>query len=708
MIDRQDLGEGVIALAFDRPKSKHNYKDKAAVAEFDQFIKEALADEGVKGIVITSAKDTFIVGGDLKELQAIKSAEEAEAMVANVQATLRAMELSEKPVVAAINGLALGGGLELALACTYRIGSDDKGLSLGLPEATLGLMPGAGGTQRLPRLIGLEKAIPVMLDGKHIAGKTALELGILDEIVKAEDLISTAKDRILSGRAPTQQPWDQENFQIMGPQLESDEGKNIIKKAWAKVNQKKPGLEPAPEAILTAIQEGIVLNIDDGLSLERKQFGEIVASKVSSNKIRTLFYGMKAASAMKDRPADIEPYKISSVAVIGVGLMGSGIAYCAAKAGFEVFLVDISTEAAEKGHQSIARTIERTVDRGFLRRDVADNMLACLKPTADYKDITNVDMVFEAVAEITDVKRAVIEQASSVIRTGVPIASNTSTIPITKLSAFTEHPNSFIGLHFFAPADRMKLVEVIRSNDTDNQTLARSLDFLTAIRKTPIVVNDGLGFFTSRVVGAYTGEALTLLAEGIDPFLIDDVALKGGMPIGPLAMADMTSLTLLKDIFASVVSDTSRMGLKGMRAVEALDRLVNKFDRSGKNSSQGIFNYGEKSQEKWDGLAECFPPIDTQPNRETIEQRLFHAQALEAARAIEEGIVQTAIDADVGSVLGWAFPSSYGGVIGYIHTIGVKQFISECEDIRVQFGDRFTPPVMLKKMAENGDEFYND
>ena len=708
MFKLDNLGDGVKAIVFDRPDSPHNFMNEDIVAQLHDLVRHTSSDDQVKGVILASNKASFVVGGDLKELQALKTPEDAAAIIAGVQACMRDMELAPKPFVAAINGLALGGGLELALACSYRIAADDPRLTVGLPEVSLGLIPGAGGTQRLPRLVGLAAALPIMIEDKQVLGEQAEKMGLVDERVPADNLRETAKQRILDSTASSSQPWDQDGFKRPDPQLSSDDGKQIIDGMLAKIGRKKPGLEPAPEAIMTAVQLGFEKDIDEGLKIERQQFASVAAGAVVKNKIRTLFLGIPAASTMKDRPKNVDPYEISSVAVIGVGLMGSGIAYCAALAGYKVFLLEVSQEALDKGVDAIAKRVNGAVERNRMTQKKADALLANLTPSTDYADIADVDIVVEAVAEIRSVKDQVIKMTAEVIRPGVPIASNTSTMPITGLADSAQNPESFIGMHFFSPVDRMKLVEVIKGEKTDETTLARALDFAAGIRKTPIVVNDGLGFFTSRVVNSYSGEAFTLLAEGISPFLIDDVALKAGMPVGPMTMADATTITLLKDIVASMSGSGDRIGMAGMRMTEALARLVDDYGRSGKAEGKGIFDYDETGQKEWPGLAECFPPMDPPLSREVIEKRLLHPQALEAVRALEEGIVSNAIDADVGSVIGWAFPAAHGGVIGYINTIGAKQFAAECDKLAEQFGGRFSVPDMLRSMAENDEAFYDD
>jgi len=705
VIKIEDYGDGVHGIVFDRPDSPHNFMNSEVVQELHAAVRRLAADDGVKGVVIASAKKSFLVGGDLKELQALKTPGDAAAIIADVQSCMRDMERAPKPFVAAVNGLALGGGLEVALACTYRIAADDPRLKLGLPEVSLGLIPGAGGTQRLPRLVGLPAALPILVEDRHVTAAKALEIGLLDQIVPADDLAGQAKEAILSNTAPPDQPWDRDGFVWPGPSPASREGRDVLNAMWAKIRRLRPGLEPAPQAIMEAVEGGSAGPFEDGLKLEQEKFAGLAASKVVKNKIRTLFLGLNDAKGMKDRPGGIAPYDIKSVAVVGVGQMGSGIAYCAAEAGYDVFLLEADEDRLDAGAAAIAKRVQGAVERNRMNPDAAEAMLSRLKPTASYDDITGVDMVFEAVSEVQSVKDRVTAAASAAVGPEVPIASNTSTIPISRLAGSATHPERFIGLHFFAPVDRMKLVEVIKGKQTDRPTVARALDAVAGMRKTPIVVNDGLGFFTSRVVGAYTGEAFTLLAEGRAPDLIDDVALKAGMPIGPLAMADITSLTLLKDIVASISGDGSATGLKGLRLAEALEKLT-RAGRTGKAGGGGIYDYGETGPRPWPGLADCFPRAAEELDRETIEKRLLYAQSLEAVRAMEEGVIENPIDADVGSVLGWAFPSAYGGVIGLIDTVGPAEFVAACDEMKARFGGRFEAPAMLRDMARRGQLFF--
>lgn len=703
----EDYGDGVRGIVFDRQGSTHNFISREVVKELHGVVRSLTLDKDVKGVVITSAKKSFLVGGDLKELRSLKSSEEAAEIISDVQACMRAIERAEKPFVAAINGSALGGGLEIALSCTYRVASDDPTVKMGLPEVSLGLMPGGGGTQRLPRLTGLAAALPIMVENRQVTPGKALEIGLVDEIVAGRDLTIRAKESIRSGVAPADQPWDRDAFNLPGVLPDSSEGIDILQAMWTKLRQKKPGLEPAPEAILEVVEKGLLTGFEEGLLLEREKFASIAASPSVKNKIRTLFVGLNEAQRMKNRPKDIHPYEIKSVSVVGIGQMGSGIAYCAALAGYEVILLEKERDRLESGVASIREKLRRAVDRGRMLPDKAEDVFARLRPSTDYSDISGVDLVFEAVSEVLDIKEKVIATVCAQVRNDVPIATNTSTIPIKTLAGSAINPERFIGLHFFSPVERMKLVEVIKGGQTDKPTLARALDVIAGMRKIPIVVNDGLGFFTSRVVASYTGEAFTLMAEGLAPDIIDDVAVKAGLPIGPLAMADITSLTLLKDIVTSIMGDGSATGLIGLRLLETLERLTEE-GRSGKDSGRGIYDYDGSGQKPWPGLADCFPPSVETLDRGIIEKRLLYAQSLEAARAIEEGVIEDAIDADVASVLGWAFPSSYGGVIGLIDTIGSAQFLTECDELKDKFGGRFEAPAIIRDMADRGMSFFSE
>ena len=707
MIKTNDLGDDIIGIVLDREGSSHNYQDKQAIVGLQNVMKDIAENSNLKGVVISSAKKSFLVGGDLDELRSINLFEEATQITQIVNNAFTSMEKIKIPFVAAINGLTLGGGLELALACNYRIGTLEENPNLGLPEVTLGLMPGGGGTQRLPRLVGYQNAIPMLIQGKTITNAEALDIGLLDECVPQKNLLQTAKDRILEGRAPNFQPWESKNANDTS-RTHIPSKKDLDKlNELAKLENRNPEINQSEILIAKAINEGKNLSIEEAIKVENKYFSKIVPSPVAKNKIRTLFYALNSANSYNVRQKDIPNYKISEITVIGAGLMGSGISYKAALSGTKVNLIDISQKSLESSIKRINKIASKAVERNLISNNDAKKIMSLISTSTCYDTIGNSDLVIEAVSENSKIKKEVLNSAIQVIGTEVPLASNTSTFSINKLAREIEHPKNLIGLHFFAPVERMKLVEVVKGSKTSGQTLARSLDFLANIKKTPIVVNDCPGFFTSRVVATYTAEALTMLSEGISPEVIDMCATKAGMPIGPLAMADMTSLVLLKDIFRSIIGDGSQNWVKGINVLNTLNILTDDFKRTGKKEGKGIYSYAKGKAETWDDIEQCFSPAANALDPKVIEQRLFFVQALEAARALEENIIRNPVDGDLASVLGWAFPSAYGGVLGYIDYLGIKEFTSQTTQLAKIFGDRFLPPDLLIDMAKSGERFHS-
>ena len=703
MIKTENLGDDVIGIILDRPNSSHNFQDEKAISEFYNLLKEIEKKNNVKGVVIYSAKKSFLVGGDLDELRKAKLPAQVMKITVKVNEAFRFMENSKIPFVAAINGLALGGGLELALACNYRIGALDNTLKLGLPEVTLGLMPGGGGTQRLPRLIGYTNSLPILMKGAPITAEEAENIGLLDECVPKEKLLKLAKNRILEGKVSSNQLWDNPQTKSAGkPSKEELENlDNIIAQ-----NKKKNVIDPALVSTVEAIREGADLPFDKAIKIENEKFANVVSGAVAKNKIRTLFYALNTANSFHVRPKTISKYHVSEVAVIGGGLMGSGIAYRAALAGINVNLMDVSKKITNKAIGGISKIAYKAVDRKLITKDEADKLMGRITPITEYRNIKNSDLVIEAVSENIKLKQKVFSNVLENVPSSVPVASNTSTISIGKISTKLEKPENIIGLHFFAPVERMKLVEVVKGNKTSDATLAKALDFLSLIKKTPIVVNDCHGFFTSRVVATYTAEAITMLSEGVSPSLLDNCAIEAGMPIGPLEMADITSLVLLKDIFISIIGDGDQSWVKGINVLETLDKLIIDFQRTGKRDGKGIYSYADNKTEEWSELKLVFPSRQNSLNTEVIEQRLFFVQALEAARALEEGVVENPVDADLASVLGWAFPSAYGGVLGYVDHIGIDDFVSRAYKLADEFGERFIPPGILLEMKNSGGKFH--
>ncbi|WP_295526813.1 3-hydroxyacyl-CoA dehydrogenase NAD-binding domain-containing protein, partial [uncultured Pseudacidovorax sp.] len=638
MIDYSLDADGVAHIVWNNPDGPVNIKSAAAMAAFVEAVDRAIADPLVKGAVIGSAKRDFLAGGDIDAVYGARTAEAAIANVRDIGACLRRMERSGKPFVAALNGSALGGGLEVALACHHRVAADLPQLRVGLPEATLGLIPGAGGTQRLPRLIGIKAATRMMQEGKAIGVHEAHKLGIVDAVVAPEALVEVARAWILAHPQP-QQPWDAKGFRYRDFEPQSREGRWFFFYAWPALRRRSPPADLAGGALLHVLAQGLERGIDAGLAIESRYFGMVAASASAKNRIRTQFIAASAARKQTRRPAGEPVLALRRVGVVGAGLMGSGIAHVCARAGLETVLIDASEDAAERGKARIAKTLASAVSRGQADAATSDALLGRIQAGSDMQALAGCDLVVEAVVESAEVKEQVFARIAQIAGPDAIIASNTSTLSITSLARTLEQPQRFIGLHFFAPVDRMALVEVILGRDTSARTHAHALDFLKRLGKTAVVVKDGPGFYTSRVVGAYTREALTMLHEGVSPALIDNAALSAGMPIGPLAMADLTSYDLLTDIIASLAREGRGTARESGRALDAARRLV-AAGRIGRKAGGGVYDYPSEGKRLWPGLGELFAPLQTQPSPDEVVQRLLHVQSLETLHAIDEGIAE--------------------------------------------------------------------
>ncbi len=704
MIRLQDMGDGIVAVVFAGAGSV-NTLDRTTNEAFVRVVDEMLEDSGVSGIVLTSDKRDFVVGGDLNELQAANTPGQVTEIVQSFIGALRRLETGGKPVVAAMPGSALGGGLELALACHYRLAANNPNARFGLPEVTLGLMPGAGGTQRLPRLIGLAAAAPLLLQGKRIDAQEAKNRGVIDEVVEPDQLLETAKAWALANPDATQ-PWDRKGYVIPGFSVHSGAGRQFFVGAWASLKRSGPGFnDMGAEAILQVLQQGMQRGLVQGIAIETRYFARLVVSNDAKNKIRTLFTGVNQAKSMKSRPPQVPTSKVAHLGVVGGGVMGRGIALTAAMRGIRVTVLDTNLAQASKARDEISRHLYREAERGRLRED-PDQILQVIQPGADYKDIAGVDLVVEAVFEREDVKQSVLREVAAVVRPDTPIASNTSTIPISRLAQVVGQPERVLGLHFFSPVDRMALVEVVRAPATSDVTLVRALDFLKQLGKTPIVVNDGLGFFTSRVITTYSCEAMNLIGEGVAPQLIDNASVKAGFSIGIASLMDLTTLPLLRDIFASMRGDGDRIANAGSNAEATVAKLL-ELGRVGKSTGGGVYDYLPDGRVPWASLREHFPPLSAEPiNEVTVTQRLLNVQSLEAVRTLDDNIITRPLDGDVACVLGWGYPAHLGGAFAYIDRVGVDEFIDQCEVLAAQYGDRFRPPHRLYEMARKGERFH--
>ncbi|WP_322003099.1 3-hydroxyacyl-CoA dehydrogenase NAD-binding domain-containing protein [Marinobacter alexandrii] len=711
---RYDLGsDQILTLTIDMPGQSANTMNGAFREALTETVAQVKCDlDDLRGIIITSAKKTFFAGGDLKELHKVTRADAQafEAMVNGLKADMRALETCGKPVVAAINGSALGGGLEIALACHHRVALNDDKLQLGLPEVTLGLLPGGGGTQRLPRMIGLEAAFPYLMEGKKVNPAAALKAGIVDELVDSTDDLITRARAFIEANPSCQQPWDQKGFKLPGgaPQHPAMAQKLAI--APAMLKQKTKGCYPAPERILSAAVEGVQVDFDNGSLIETRYFAELVIGQVAKNMTGTFWFQLNAIKAGGSRPNGIEKESFRKVGVLGAGMMGAGIAYSTATRGIEVVLKDVSVENAEKGKSYSDKLLAEKVSRGRMTEEQKAEILGRIKATDNADDLDGCDLVIEAVFEDSDLKAKVTQEAESRLTPNGIFASNTSTIPITQLAEASNAPENFIGLHFFSPVDKMQLVEIIVGKNTSDDTLARAFDYVQQIGKIPIVVNDSRGFFTSRVFGTFVNEGICMLGEGIHPASIENAGVLSGMPVGPLAISDEVSLTLMRHIRDQSKKDTEAAGgtWRPHPAEAVIDQMLDQHARKGKAAGAGFYEYPASGKKHlWPELESQF--VDAGKARsaalQDLKDRILFIQAIETVRCLEEGVLRTIEDANVGSIFGIGYAPWTGGAIQFINQYGVRAFTDRAQELAQQHGERFAPPKLLLEKAEANAPF---
>ncbi|RZO67819.1 MAG: 3-hydroxyacyl-CoA dehydrogenase [Parvularculaceae bacterium] len=715
-------GDGIALVTIDLPGQSMNVWNEALMREFGAFVDEFCANDDIKGAVITSGKKSgFLAGADLRMLGGQKASNMQEAFENSfaLNATLRKFETSgqpakkllkgeahAKPIACALNGLALGGGLELALACHYRVCADNPKIQLGLPEVQVGLLPGGGGTQRLPRLAGIQNAAMIATQGKPVDPATAKAQGFISDIAPGDEIVAKAKEWV-KANPKTAQPWDRKGFKFPGGAGAMDPravqffiGANAMAQKTTMHNY------PAVQYILSCLYEGSIVPIDTALRIESKYFTKLIASPQAKNMIRTLFVNKLAAEKGEQRPQDVPAQTLKKVGVLGAGMMGAGIAYVTAKGGMEVVLLDREQEYAEKGKAYSEGIVSKGVARGKVSKDKGDALLARITPTADYNDLKDVDMIIEAVFEDPEIKADVIKKTEAVIGKDVIFASNTSTLPITGLAKNSERPDQFIGIHFFSPVDKMPLVEIIPGEKSGDRALATSLDYVKLIKKTPIVVKDTRGFYTNRVVPPYLNEAMLMVKEGIKPAIIENAAKSLGMPVGPLALVDETSLELGKRVMESTKKelgdDYKPTGVEDLLAV-----MVDKLGRLGRKSGGGFYDYPEGGKKAlWPGVSEYFPEADEQPSMDDAKDRILYAQLIPAAHCFAEGIVPDPQSADLGAIFGWGFAPWTGGPMSYIDTVGVEEFVRKSESLAQKYGERFHPPARFREMAEKKETLY--
>jgi 3-hydroxyacyl-CoA dehydrogenase/enoyl-CoA hydratase/3-hydroxybutyryl-CoA epimerase len=709
--------DGIAVITWDMPGRSMNVMNDASLGEFAAAVDQALSDPETKGVVITSGKPAFIAGADLDWLEAMLAGTPGDSEEARIRSLFgrfmdvhrlfRRIEAAKKPFVAAINGTALGGGFEVCLACHRRIATDDPRALLGLPETKVGLFPGFGGTQRYLRMLGALDALPVLLEGTSMSPAQALARGLVDEVAPAVELVARAKDWIRSAPAEALvKPWDKPGFIVPGPAPRTLAGVQAFSAANAMQRAKTYGNYPALDAIQSVVYRGMQVPLDTGLRIETKAFARLALDPRARNMVRTQFINLQRTNRLARRPAAVVRRRFARIGVLGAGLMGSGIAHVAARAGIDVVLLDTNEETAGRGLDHIRRQQQSAVERGRAGEAEARAIVARVTPTADYARLAGAELVIEAVFENRGVKTEVTCRAEAVLGGEAVFASNTSTLPITGLAQASVRPERFIGLHFFSPVERMPLVEIIRAERTGEEALAWSMDFVRQIGKTPIVVNDSRGFYTSRVFGTYTREAVLMLAEGVRPALIENGGKAAGMPMAPLALSDEVAISLIHQVAVQTAKDLCDK-YRPSAADRLIAEMVERQNRPGRRAGKGFYDYPADGPKRlWPGLAQLAPEAAMQPSLDEVKTRYLAIQALEAARCLEENVVTDPADADVGAILGWGFAPWTGGPLSYIDMLGTGRFVELCDRLAQQHGERFVPNPMLRDLGRRRAAIY--
>mgnify|MGYP000856101782 CR=1 FL=1 len=698
----------IVTLTLDRPGRSANVIDAEFGVALATTLARLQAEPNLAGVIVTSAKKTFMAGGDLEWLYAATDAAEIFKSAEALKAGFRQLEKLGVPVVAALNGTALGGGLELALACHYRVVLNDPRLKLGFPEVTLGLLPGGGGVTRLPRMIGLQAAFPLLTEGTQLDPAAARAAGLVDELAEDVTELQAIARAWIAANPKAAQPWDKPGFRIPGGDPRNPKVAQLLAVAPAMLRKRTYGNYPAPEAILSVMVEGTAVDFDTASRIESRYFARLATSQIAKNMINAFWFQLNQIGDGASRPQTVPPQVTQKVGVLGAGMMGHGIAYVTAVSNLPVILKDVSLEHAEAGKARIAALLDKRVQQGRLTKTQRDETLARIQPTADAADLAGCDLIIEAVFEDRELKATVTAEAESVLAEAAVFASNTSTLPITGLAGASQRPHNFVGLHFFSPVEKMKLVEIIAGAETSDETLARVFDFVLKIRKTPIVVNDSRGFYTSRVFGTYLGEGLALLGEGQPPRAIEAAGLQAGMPVGPLALADEVSLGLMRHIREQTRQDFAAEGkpVPHHPSDAVLDVLTEEYGRFGKARGAGFYDYPEGGKKHlWPQLRTLFPPQGAALCQAEMVERLMFVQALETVRCLAENVVTNVADANIGSIFGWGFAPFKGGTLQYINDYGVAAFVQRSQELTEKYGERFAPPPLLLAMRDAGKTF---
>jgi len=713
--------DGIAVLTWDMPDRSMNVITVAVMDELTAAVDAIVANDAVKGVVVASGKKDFSGGADLTMLEALLGAFHARQAAGDGAAAMadlfaqsrrlsqiyRRIETCGKPWVAAINGTCMGGATELALACHLRLAAEGDAVKIALPEVKVGLFPGAGGTQRVMRMTDAQGGLQFLLQGRTLRAAQAKGAKLIDDVVPAADLIAEAKQRLAAGVDPVK-PWDKPGFKLPSGKIYSPQGFQFWPAANAIYRRETYDNYPAARAIMQAVYEGLQLPMDQALTVESRYFAHVLQTREAEAMIRSLFVSMQELNKGARRPAGVGPSRLEKVGILGAGFMGAGIAYVTAKAGIDVVLIDRDQEAADKGKAHSDELITKAIKKGRARPEDKDALLSRITATADYGALAGCDLVVEAVFEDRAVKRAVTEQAEAALGAEAVFASNTSTLPITSLAEASSRPENFIGIHFFSPVDRMMLVEIILGAKTGDTALAVALDYVRAIKKTPIVVNDTRGFYANRCVGAYLREAHIMVMEGVPAAMVENAAKMAGMPVGPLALSDEVAIDLLWKIVKAARKDLGDAGVEP-RQEALLDILVEKEERLGRKNGKGFYDYAGRDKRLWSGLATAIGAPALDPDRIDVDElmdRILAAQALEAARCVAENVVTDMREADVGSILGFGFAPYTGGTLSYIDGMGVDAFVTLCNRLARRHGPRFRPNTLLQEMAEKGETFY--
>lgn len=710
--DYEKDSNNIVTVTMDMDGPVNSMSD-AFLPLLEETLGKLEADDDLAGVVLASGKSTFFAGGDLNMLCAVTE-ETVEAFFDGMGATKAAMRRLEKlhaPVCAAINGAALGGGLELALSCHHRIAWNNRSVQLGFPEVTLGLLPGGGGNVKAVYLMGLMAANEYIVEGKRVAPEKALASGLIDAVIEDKDeLLSAAKQWLLANKddeSARTQPWDTKGYKIPGGNIRNPQVAQMVTMGAPMIRKNTRGLLPAPEKIFDVAVQALTVDFETAMRIESRGLAELALTPQAKNMINTFFFQMNKVNGGASRPKDVPPQKTEKVGILGAGMMGQGIAYSSAMVGIEVVLKDISLDAAVKGKAYTQALLQKRVDKGRMTSEKMAQVLSLIHPTASDEDLDGCDLIIEAVFENMTLKHQMTRDLEPRLADGGVWGSNTSTLPITQLAQASQNAENFIGIHFFSPVDKMPLVEIIMGEQTGDMALAKAFDFTKQIKKTPIVVNDSLGFFTSRTFGTYLDEGVRLLVEGMKPLRIDNLGKAVGMPVGPLTVYDEVSLELSRK-----ASQTwKEMGLSvgdDDRSITAgvVETMVGDYGRGGRYHGGGFYEYGaDGSKEVWSGLAELYGATTSPLSDADAKDRLLFRQVIEALKCLETGVLRTVADGNIGSIMGIGAPAWTGGLLQFVNTYGLQNFIDRCASLSAAFGERFQAPAIVAEKLAKGETF---